>query len=172
MLYWLLELEGSASTSLSPAIPSEQPDSHAPVKGFIPSGFSKGNQGCFTESSLLAPTTSGSASSSPQDFALSTEHLWAAGWEPILTPHPSNHCVSPHRLSLARSKLCQWTLQALEQRSSFPFEKGESCLMPASLVPCRSSYCQKRLVPPFPCNLTARNWKEWGKNKVCPRFPH
>ena len=47
---------------------------------------------------------------------------------------------SPFSSSL---KTCQWAPQAPEQRPSFAFEKCGSRLMPASLVPCGPSHCQK-----------------------------
>ena len=86
--------------------------------------------------------------------AVSPALLWATDWGPVLAPCSSSQYVSPHNWSPAGPmcslspftsilKPCQWVLQAPEQRPPFSFEKGESCLMPASLVPCRPSRCQK-----------------------------
>ncbi|KAK4815818.1 hypothetical protein QYF61_007427 [Mycteria americana] len=46
-LYPFLDIDGNTSVPPSPPVPSEQPvaiDSHTPVMGFVPPGFSNGNQ--------------------------------------------------------------------------------------------------------------------------------
>lgn len=96
--------------------------------------------------------------SSPlEDFkhaAVSPVCLRAKGWGPLLASYPSNHGMLSHSLSQASQilspsplksnlKPCQWAPRAPEQTFSSPFEKRESHLRHAILVPCRPSHYWK-----------------------------